>query len=261
MHRGWVKIYRCLSDNPYWQEKPFTRGQVWVDIILLANHKDGHIRKRGVLVEVKRGQIGHSQTTLADRWGWSRGKVIRFLRELETAQQIVQQKTNVTSLITVVNYNEYQSDDITNGTAGGTASSTADEPQTVQEQEGKNDKNDKKQTPLATGFENFWKLYPKKVAKKSCFEIWKRKHLHLKESLLVADIKKRISSCCKWKGGYIPNPQTYLNGERWEDEIEKENNSTQSAGGICGSGCFSFKTCESLGKLKKGQSCGAFNGH
>lgn len=146
MHRGWVKIHRRVFDNPYWQEKPFTRGQAWVDIIMLANHQEGHIRKRGVKVKIERGQLGHSQNTLAERWGWSRGKVIRFLSELEIAQQIVQQKNNVTSLITVVNYNEYQGD----GTADSTASSTADGPQTVQqtvqEQEVKNKKKVKKKS-------------------------------------------------------------------------------------------------------------------
>ena len=134
---GWVKIHRSLINNCYWLEEPFTRGQAWIDLILLANHKPGHIRKRGILVEIGRGQVGHGQQTLADRWKWSRGKVIRFLRELEVKQQVVQQKTNVTTVISLVNYEKYQHKETPNNTANKTPSDTAGEQQTVPEQEGK----------------------------------------------------------------------------------------------------------------------------
>ena len=128
---GWVKVHRRIQDNCYWKEKPFSRGQAWVDLILSANYKAGHIRKRGIMVEIARGQVGASQQTLADRWGWSRGKVIRFLKELETKQQVVQQKTNVTTIITLVNYEDYQ----IKKTPNDTTDNTADGHQTVPEQE------------------------------------------------------------------------------------------------------------------------------
>ncbi|MDD5487108.1 MAG: hypothetical protein PHW65_06100 [Dehalococcoidales bacterium] len=108
---GWVSIHRTLSENRFWKEKPFSRGQAWVDMILIANHKKGYIRKRGVLIEINRGQIGVSIKGLADRWGWSRGKVRRFMHELEMDRQIEQQNSNVTTLITLINYDKYQKTD------------------------------------------------------------------------------------------------------------------------------------------------------
>jgi len=112
---GWVKIHRALCENKIWTEKPFSRGQAWVDMILLANHKPGLIRKRGVRVDVKRGQVGVSIKGLADRWGWSRGKVRRFILELEMEHQIEHQNSNVTTLITIINYDKYQDDGHQNG--------------------------------------------------------------------------------------------------------------------------------------------------
>lgn len=106
--QGWIKLHRKLSDNPLWLSEPFTRAQAWVDLLMIANHSDGFIYVRGNKVEIKRGQIGWSQVKLADRWKWSRGKAMRFLNDLETVQQIVQQKNSVTSIITIVNYEEYQ---------------------------------------------------------------------------------------------------------------------------------------------------------
>ncbi len=102
-----------------WKSEPFTRGQAWIDLLMLANFKDGWFRCRGVRVEVLRGQVGHGTVALAKRWQWSRGKVKRFLNELETVQQIVQQKDNVTTCITITNYSQYQSNGTLNDTQDG----------------------------------------------------------------------------------------------------------------------------------------------
>jgi hypothetical protein len=145
MHRGYIKLFRKMQDNKLWLSEPFTRSQAWIDLILLANHRPGVIRVRGNRVDVKRGQVGWSQVALAKRWKWSRGKVRRFLKELEKSDhQIVQQKNNITTLINIINYEQYQG----NGTADG----TADGQQTDSRRyTNKNDKNDKKGKNMARG--------------------------------------------------------------------------------------------------------------
>lgn len=117
---GWIKLHRSIIDNPMYFSEPFTRIQAWTDLLLIANHKKGYIYCRGNKVELKRGDVGYGQVKLAERWKWSRGKVIRFLNELEKEQQIVQQKNNVTSIISIVNYNEYQDNDTAESTLNDT---------------------------------------------------------------------------------------------------------------------------------------------
>ncbi len=68
-------------------------------------------------------------------------------------------------------------------------------------------------------FEEFWKVYPKKKARKNA----EKKFLTLTHELLpkiIAAIEKQRSSFDwqKEKGKYIPFPSTWLNGERWKDE-------------------------------------------
>lgn len=106
---GWVAIHRDILNSDLWLSEKFTRGQAWIDLIMLANHKDGFFRKRGVRVDVKRGQVGYSELALSDRWNWSRGKVNRYLIELESDGNIIQQKTRLTTLITITKYDVYQS--------------------------------------------------------------------------------------------------------------------------------------------------------
>lgn len=79
---------------------------------------------RGIKIDVGRGQLAYSQERLAQRWLWTRGSVIRFLKYLENEQQIVQQKTAVTNLISILNYNKYQHKGTTDSTVNGTTDST-----------------------------------------------------------------------------------------------------------------------------------------
>jgi hypothetical protein len=105
---GWIKLHRKLSENSLWTSEPFTRGQAWVDLILLANHEYGFFFLRDHKIEVERGQVGYSQLKLAERWKWSRTKVRSFLNTLEKEQQVIQQQSHSTSIITIINYDEYQ---------------------------------------------------------------------------------------------------------------------------------------------------------
>lgn len=68
-------------------------------------------------------------------------------------------------------------------------------------------------------FNDFWKIYPNKVGKKEANKIWDKLSNEKKEK-----IKNTIDNYVKFKPFkeyHHPNPSTYLNQERWEDEIEK----------------------------------------
>lgn len=112
MKTGWVRIHRKIEDNPLYFSEPFTKAQAWIDLLIFANHKDESVLVRGSEIHVKRGQLCWSEVTMAKRWRWSRNKVRRFLKWLKTKQQTeqvtIQQKT---SLITIINYESYQSDE------------------------------------------------------------------------------------------------------------------------------------------------------
>lgn len=108
---GWIRLHRKITENPLYFSEPFNRSMAWIDLLLLANHSENYFFKRGIRVDVKVGQIGYDLDSLAKRWKWSRGKVERFILMLENDNQVVRQKTNVTTLISIVNYKEYQTDD------------------------------------------------------------------------------------------------------------------------------------------------------
>lgn len=134
MDKGWIKLHRKITENPMYFSEPFTRMQAWIDLLLLANHSGKELYIRGNKVEVKRGEVARSTDSFAQRWRWSRGKVLRYFSHLENSRMIVQQKSHVINLLSICKYDSYQSDGTTDG------QQTVQ--QTVHEQECKNEKND-----------------------------------------------------------------------------------------------------------------------
>lgn len=73
-------------------------------------------------------------------------------------------------------------------------------------------------------FNEFWVAYPKKINKKGSFTSFKRiKHLKDEMPLIMAALQ-RFKASKQWQkdnGQYIPNPQTFINQERWKDQQEQ----------------------------------------
>lgn len=112
MAYGWISIHRKIQDNKIWEDKPFSRGQAWIDLLLLANHEDNKIIFNGSLVEIKRGEKITSLRKLSERWGWSRGKTKKFLNLLKDENMIEFKTDHQKTTYKIVNYNVYQNEDL-----------------------------------------------------------------------------------------------------------------------------------------------------
>lgn len=75
---------------------------------------------------------------------------------------------------------------------------------------------------ILPGFEKFWSAYPRKVKKKASFNVWKRMRLEGQSEMLIADVLRRVGEEIEWRDGFIPHPTTYLNQERWNDDVRSE---------------------------------------
>jgi hypothetical protein len=130
--------------------------QAWIDLLLIANHDEKDVFIRGNKVTVHRGEIAYSSENLAQRWKWSRGKVLRFLDYIEDMGMIVQQKSFVISTISICNYEKYQGNGTADDTTDSTADDTADGQQTVQQivhkQEYKKKKKEKEENNISPLF-------------------------------------------------------------------------------------------------------------
>lgn len=117
MANGWIALHRSLLDHWLWKDKPFSNGQAWIDLILLANHKDVKEYVNGSLKTFKKGTVNRSIESISHRWGWNRKKTRKFLNALEVDGMVSVNVTTHGTTISLINYDIYQTVGKTNGTA------------------------------------------------------------------------------------------------------------------------------------------------
>ena len=107
MAQGWIPVYRQIQENWMWKEKPFSKGQAWIDLIMLANYEDKKMPYKGEIITCERGTVNLSISVLAERWGWGREKTRRFLKLLESDKMVTVNATKHRTTITIENYAIY----------------------------------------------------------------------------------------------------------------------------------------------------------
>lgn len=117
---GWIRIDRKIQDNEVLNEKPFDKFHAWMDLLLMAEYKTRTVKVKNAEVTLLPGQILISQRDLAERWGWSRKKVMIFLKELDKSGMGTTKGTTEGTTLTLVNWGKYQGDGTTKGTTKGT---------------------------------------------------------------------------------------------------------------------------------------------
>ncbi len=84
-----------------WQDKPFAKGQAYMDLLLLSANSQSHTIFRNSIHKVESGQIVTSENELCKRWEWSRTKLRSFLKLLEEASMIELTRDKSKTLITI----------------------------------------------------------------------------------------------------------------------------------------------------------------
>ena len=123
---GYIKLHRKTLLNDMFLELPFDRWRAFEFLMLNAKYKPTDVILKGNIVHLNVGQMIFGEENLAKRWGWSRGKVHRFLSQLANLGMIQYHGTPYGTVITIENYAMYQCDGTADGTVSWTADSTAD---------------------------------------------------------------------------------------------------------------------------------------
>lgn len=74
----------------------------------------------------------------------------------------------------------------------------------------------------AATFDDFWKMYPKKVGRGQAIKAWKAATKKAQPADIILALRSQLPSMAMQRrndGDFRPNPATWLNGERWTDEI------------------------------------------
>lgn len=141
MHRGWVRMYRCIFDST-WSCNP-EYVSLWVFCLTKANHKESKIvTKGGNIIKLNPGQFMTSRQQISAATGIQESKIERILKVFKSEQQIEQVSSGKWRVITITNWIKYQQceqvfEQQTNNKR------TTSEQQMNTDKNDKNDKNDK----------------------------------------------------------------------------------------------------------------------
>ncbi len=75
---------------------------------------------------------------------------------------------------------------------------------------------------VASAFDVFWQAYPKKVGKIAAKKAFDKVKVPVETLVQAIDQQKCSEQWSKNNGQYIPNPATWLNQGRWEDETPEQ---------------------------------------
>ena len=108
---GWIKLHRCLLHNPLVM-KDADYLAVWCYILLKATHKDYPALFGDKKIILKPGQLITGRIALSKQLHISQSKVYRILKCYESEHQLEIKVNNKGSLITIVNWELYQDNEV-----------------------------------------------------------------------------------------------------------------------------------------------------
>jgi len=209
---GWVKLYRQFLDWE-WAGDP-KMVALFVRLLILASNRDTTWQG----VELKRGEAVVGLHALSSASGVSVRGIRTCLSRLELSGEIIKKSTNKFTVLTICNYEKYQATD--------TDQRQTNDKQTTNKRQHREKLRNKENNSYDDDprFVEFWQRYPRKEKKPAALRAWtKQKCGNGLFNEVMTGLERYLAG--PWKGKdtqYIPHPSSWLNDQRWNDEIENK---------------------------------------
>lgn len=234
---GYFKLYRELLNKPIWLNSSNEQRVILITLLAMANWKETEWDYYGEKIKLNPGQFIASAPAIKERCNSSEITIMKIRTALERFEKLdfltvslTGKSTKSGKLITIVNWRLYQSNEKEDNRQNNrqnnkeiTDRQPTDNRHIKEEgkeyKELKEDKENKEK-----GFERFWELYPSKRKKPVARIAWMNMRVHSEgQYALINAAVERYKKTNQWQeenGRYIPDPDTFLQDERWTDEIK-----------------------------------------
>ena len=175
--------------------------------------------KSKIEVHLQPGQFVFGRKSAAKELGMPESSVRNRMKKLKNMRNVDIKEDRQYSIVSIVNWVSYQ-DEINKKDIKEDRQRTGKGQAKDTNKKGNKDKKGKKENTYSAEFQKLWSAYPKKTDKKKAWQRWNNMN-GLRpgiETLLSAIERQKISR--SWKEGFVPHLSTWLNGARWEDEVE-----------------------------------------
>jgi len=207
---GWIKLHRKFSDWEWYQDSKMVH--LFIHLLIIANHKDNNWQG----VEIKRGQLITGRKKLSEETGISEQSIRTCLNKLKMTNELTIKSTNKYSIITICNYDKYQSilllpDHQINQQSN--QQTTSKQPASNHKQEDKELKNKRikeKKLNLINELKNYLNIYDKEMLN-DFFDYWtepNKSQTKLRYELEKTwDLSRRLK---RWAKNYVPKKKSNI---------------------------------------------------
>lgn len=123
---GWIKIFRKIQSWGWYNDSQMVH--LFIHLLLEANHEDRIWKGQ----PVKRGQMIFGRKAVAETLGISEQSIRTCITRLKSTNEITTKSTNKFTLVTIVNYDQYQVED-KKSTSKSTSENANEQPTTNQQ--------------------------------------------------------------------------------------------------------------------------------
>jgi hypothetical protein len=109
MKNGYIKLFRSIRD--WYGYESSARVHLWIELLLLASHKNRKTIFDGSPITLKPGQLITKRCVLSASTRLSESYVEKLLKEFENNGQLEQLASNRSRLITILMWDGYQLSD------------------------------------------------------------------------------------------------------------------------------------------------------
>lgn len=236
MNDGYVKLYRKSIDSRVFRNLGL--WQLWTWCLMKASHKEIWVSvstgRGDTEVRLLPGQFIFGRHAAAKELKQKPTSTYKRMMKLQTMQNLTMKSDTHFSIVTICNWDKYQTQEYKEEQAKEQASDNQVTTKCQASDTNKNVKNEEnvknKKNPSSSGadgcgysdsFLAFWKAYPKKIGKGAAWKAWSKSNGKPPIEQIISSIQSHIQTeqWLKDNGQYIPNPQTYINQRRWDDEV------------------------------------------
>jgi len=220
---GYIKLYRELIKKPIWLNSTPEQKTILITLLLMANHNSNSWEWNCEKFIVSPGQFITSVDSIKKNCGKgvSEQNIKTSLKRFQKLEFLTNKSTKMGRIITIINWSSYQPDNkkLTNELTIG--SPTTNQRLTTNKNERM--KECKEINIYSSDFLKFWGAYPKKIGKGSAFISYQKIKTPKPQLEIIIGAIEIQNKSKQWQDAqFIPNPSTWLNQRRWEDEL-KEN--------------------------------------
>ena len=192
---GWIKVHRKLLENSLWENCTAEQKVIFITLLLMANHEEKEWIFKGEKYICKPGQFVTSLKSIQEKVGKdiSIMQIRRSLEKFEVYQFLTSKSTNKNRLITIENWELYQTkEDTPTDKPTSNRQATDKQPTTNKNIRNKEYKNNNINIYSANDHEQNKKSKDEDVISESCRRIWAAYPLKKGKSHAITAIKSLL---------------------------------------------------------------------